>query len=107
MIRRLRLPTPSFAATSSSRASYAGDAFELAGAARITVGAITVEATSFWAHMYAVNEATLLVEVWGGRIEDHADCGLIRYGSARATDLVDHDRTGIAFLDATEVVDTE
>jgi AcrR family transcriptional regulator len=42
-----------------------GGAFEIAGAARVTLVDTTVEAIGTWAHTYVVEQATLLVE--GGR----------------------------------------
>ncbi len=148
---------------------HPGGAFEVAGAAMLTLIGTTVETTGTWSHTYAVGQATVnvqggsfvgnegafyfgegaravledvvmtgggaeaifadghaFVEVTGGRIEDHADFGLYLDGYARAhvegawvarnrsglvamgastlivrdTDVVDHERTGIGFLDS-------
>ena len=147
---------------------HVSGAFEIAGAARVTLVDPTIEATGTWAHTYVVGNATLTVEggrfadndgalyvgdgaraslenvvmaggaaeavyvddsafvvVRGGRIEDHADFGVLASGSgrvhvegvhvagnrsglvatgastmiARDNDVVDQERTGIAFLD--------
>jgi hypothetical protein len=145
-----------------------GGAFEIAGAARVTLVDTTVESIGTWAHTYVVEQATLLVEggrfagneggfyagdgarielrgvvmtggasdavfadgyalveVVGGRIDDHvafgitlADhargivegvtvarnrSGLVATGGStlivRDADVIDHERTGIAYLD--------